>query len=111
MGTIIVPTSIWSNQHVKFITSTSLNLVKQIIKHVEPMSMPHVLFYIPIKLILVQLVKITTPLDTFQQHLPEMFFQPKVGEMEIHKTPTRINVQNLRITRWTIIEEEQLINC
>jgi hypothetical protein len=29
--------------------------------------------------------KIVIPLDIFQQHLPEIFFQPKVREMEINK--------------------------
>ncbi len=32
-------------------------------------------------------VKIIIPLDTFQQHLPETFFQLEIGEMEIDETP------------------------
>ncbi len=35
IGTIVIPTSVWSNQLVKLITSTSLNLVGQVNKHVE----------------------------------------------------------------------------
>jgi hypothetical protein len=49
MGTIVVPTSIWSNQPIKLITSVGLNLVKQIIKHVELVFEPIVSFDIPIK--------------------------------------------------------------
>jgi hypothetical protein len=60
------------------------------------MSKPHVLSNIPIKPMLVRPVKITIPLDTFQQHLPETFFQPKIGEMDIDKMLVQIRVQNLR---------------
>jgi hypothetical protein len=49
IGTIVVLTSIWSNQHLKLITSPSLNFVKQVNKHVEPMSKPHVFSDVPIK--------------------------------------------------------------
>ncbi len=73
------------------------------------MSKPHVSFDIPIKPILVQPVKISIPPNTFQQHLPKMLFQLEVGEMEIHEMPASINVQNLCIMGWTIIEKEQLI--
>ncbi len=66
-------------------------------------------FYIPIKPILVQRVKIIIPLNTFQQHLQKMFFQLEVNEMEIDETYAQIKVQSLRITGWTIIEKEQLI--
>jgi hypothetical protein len=65
MGTIVIPTLVCSNQHVKLITSASLNLVEQVVKHVEPMLEPHVLSNIPIKLISVQLVKITIPPEIF----------------------------------------------
>ncbi len=73
IGTIVVPTSIWSNQLGKLITSASMNLVKQVIKLVEPMSKPHVSSDVLVKLVLVQPIKITIPLDTFQQHLPKTY--------------------------------------
>jgi hypothetical protein len=63
-----------------------LNLVKQVIKHVEPMSKPIVLSDIPVKQVHVRPIKIIIPFDTFQQHLPEAFFQLEVGEMEIDET-------------------------
>ncbi len=86
IGTIVVCTSIWSNQHVKLITLTCLNLVEHVIKHVELMFKPHVSSNIPIKPIYVQHVKIVIPFNTFQQHLPKTFFQLEVGKMEIDKT-------------------------
>jgi hypothetical protein len=49
IGTIVVPTSVWLNQHVKLITSTCLNLVKQVNKPIELVSKPHVLFDMLIK--------------------------------------------------------------
>jgi hypothetical protein len=48
-GSIGVPTSVWSNQLVKLITSTSFNLVKQVNKHVEHVSKPLVLSNICVK--------------------------------------------------------------
>ncbi len=107
VGPIAILTSIWSNQLIKFITSACLNLVKQIIKPIALMSKPHVLFDIPFKSILVRPIKITIPPDTFQQHLPKMFFQHGVGDLEILDMPVQINVQNLCIVRW--VEEQQLI--
>jgi len=56
----------------------------------------------------VRLVKIVVPLDTFQQHLPDTFFQLEVGEMEIDKMLAWIKVQNLCIVGYTVIEKEQL---
>jgi hypothetical protein len=58
IGTIVVPTSVWSNQHVKLITSAGLNFVEQVNKHVEHVSKPHVSSDVPIKSILVQPIKI-----------------------------------------------------
>jgi hypothetical protein len=106
IGTIVVHTSIWSNQLAKLITSARLNLVKQVIKHVEPMSEPHASSNIHVKLVHVQFVKIVIPHDTFQQHLPKTFFQPEVREMEINVMLVQIRVQNLRIVRWTITREQ-----
>ncbi len=37
-----------------------------------------------------------------------MFFQPEVGKMDIDEMLIQIRVQNLRIARWTVTEEEQL---
>jgi len=108
IGTIIVPTLVWSNQFVKLITSASLNLVEQVIKHVEHVSKPPILSDILVKPVLVQFVKITIPLDIFQQHLLETFFQFEIGEMDIDETHAQIRVQNLRIVRWTIIEKKLL---
>jgi hypothetical protein len=73
IGTIVVHTSIWSNQHVKLIKSACLNLVEHVIKHVELMFKPHVSSNIPIKPIYVQHVKIVIPPNTLQQHLPKTF--------------------------------------
>jgi hypothetical protein len=47
--------------------------------------------------IFVLLVKIVILLDTFKQHLLEIFFQHEVKEMEIHEILVQIKVQNLRI--------------
>jgi hypothetical protein len=69
------------------ITSLGLNLVKQVIKHVEPMSELVVSYDIHVKQVHARPVKIIIPLDTFQQHLPETFFQLEIGEMEIDETP------------------------
>ncbi len=57
-------------------------------KHVEHVSKQPVLSNVHVKPVLVQPVKIVIPPNTFQQHLPEMFSQPKVGEMETDETPT-----------------------
>jgi hypothetical protein len=46
-----------------------------------------------VKLVPIQHVKIIIPLNTIQQHLPEMFFQLEVGEMEIDEMLARIKVQ------------------
>jgi hypothetical protein len=87
------------------LTSTCLNLVKQVIK---PM------FESPISFdILAKLVPFTTCQDSYTPwYFPTTFikdfFQPKVGKMEIDKTPAWIKVQSLHITRWTITKEEQL---
>ncbi len=49
IGTIVVPTLVWSNQHIILITSTCLNLVEHVIKPIEPMSKPLVSFNILVK--------------------------------------------------------------
>jgi hypothetical protein len=67
---------------------------------------PLVSFNIFVKLVHAQPIKIAIPFDILQQHLPEMFFQLKVGEMEIDKMPTQIKVQNLCIVGWIVIEEK-----
>jgi hypothetical protein len=54
----------------------------------------------------IQLVKVVISLNIFQQHLPNMCFQPKVGEMEINEMFALIKIQNLCIVGWTIIEEK-----
>ncbi len=90
------------------ITSTCSNLVEHINKPIERLSKPPVLFHILIKLVFVQSIKITIPPNTFQQHLPKMFFQHEVGEMEIDEMPIQIRVQILCIARLTITEKEQL---
>ncbi len=55
--TIVVPTSVWSNQLVKLITSIGLILVKHVIKILEPIFEPPVSFDILIKLVLVRPIK------------------------------------------------------
>ncbi len=74
IGTIVVPTSVWLDQLVKLITSTSLNLVEHVIKLGEPVFNPLVSSDILAKPVPVRPIKIVIPLDTFQQHLLEMFF-------------------------------------
>ncbi len=108
IGTIIVPTLVWSNQLIKLITLAGLNIVEQVIIHVEHVFESLVSFNIPVKLIYVLLVKIVISLDIFQQHLPKTFFQLEVGEMEIDKTFVQIEVQNLCIVGWIVIKEKQL---
>ncbi len=95
--TIVVLTLVWSYQPIKLITSTGFTLVEHVIIHVEHVFESLVSFVIHVKLVFVLLVKIVVPHDNFQQHLPLTYFQPKVGEMEIDKTPTQIKVQNLHI--------------
>ncbi len=74
IGTIVVLTSIWSNQSLKLITITGLNLVDQVIKHVEHVSKQLISSNIPIKLVPIRHVKMVILLDTFQQHLLKTFF-------------------------------------
>ncbi len=71
IGTIVVPTSIWSNQHVKLITLACLNTVKHVYVLVEPVFVLLVSSDIPIKLLSILHVKIIMPPDTFKQHLPK----------------------------------------
>ncbi len=106
--TIVVLTLVWSYQPIKLITSTGFTLVEHVIIHVEHVFESLVSFVIHVKLVFVLLVKIVVPHDNFQQHLPLTYFQPKVGEMEIDKTPTQIKVQNLRIAWWIVNVEVQL---
>jgi hypothetical protein len=71
IATIIILILVFSNQLVKLITLTSLNLVEHVNKHVEPVSKPHVLSNVPIKLMHVRHDKIAIiPPDIFQQRLP-----------------------------------------
>jgi hypothetical protein len=104
IGTIILPTLVWSNQPIKLITLAGLNLVEQAINPIEPVSEPPSSSNIHAKPIFIQCVKIFIPHDIFQQHLLKTFFQPEIGEMEIDETPTQIRIQNLCITRWFVIE-------
>jgi len=97
IGTIVVPTLVWSNQLVKLITVTCLKLVKHVIKNIQHVSEPHVSFDIPIKPVRVRTIKIIIPLDTFQQHLLETFFQHEVGEMEIDKMPSRVKFKTFAL--------------
>jgi hypothetical protein len=49
------------------------------------LCLSHIFFNVFVKSVPTQPSKIVIPLDIFQQHLPEIFFQPKVREMEINK--------------------------
>jgi hypothetical protein len=71
-----------------------LNLIEHVIKPIELVSEPHVSSNIPVKSVHVRFVKIVIPLDTFQQHLPKMFFQLEVGEMEIDEMHAQIKIQS-----------------
>jgi hypothetical protein len=82
IGTIVVPTSVWSNQPIKLITSASLNLIGQVIIPIKLMFKSFVSSNIFDKLIFILPIKITIPPNIFQ-HVPETFFQLKIKEMEI----------------------------
>jgi hypothetical protein len=105
IGTIVVPTLVWSNQLIKLIILAGMNWVKQVIKLVQPMSKPHVSSDIHFKSIPIRPIKIAIPPDIFQQHLPKMFFQPEVGKMEIDEMLGRIKVQNLCIVGWLSLKK------
>jgi len=77
-----------------------LNLVEHVIEPIKHVSKSLVSSDILGELVPIRFVKIVIPLDTFQQHLLETFFQLEVGEMEIDKTPTQIKIQNLHIVGW-----------
>ncbi len=74
-----------------------MNIVGHVNKPVKPVVEPPISFSILVKLVLVWLVKITIPPNTFQQHLLQTFFQLEVGEMEIDETFAQIRIQNLCI--------------
>ncbi len=97
IGTIVIHKLVWSNQHVKLITSIGLNLVKQVIKHVEPVCEPPFSFNILVKLVPIQLVKIVIPPNTFQQHLPKTFFQCEVREMEFNEMHAQIKFKTFAL--------------
>jgi hypothetical protein len=61
IGTIAIPTSIWSHQPINLITSASLNLVEQVIKHIELVSQQPISYDIPVKSIPIQPIKIFIP--------------------------------------------------
>ncbi len=41
---------------------------------------------------------------------PETYYHHNQDEFQVDETPTRIQVQNLQITSWILIEEQQLVN-
>jgi hypothetical protein len=94
IGTIFVPKLVRSKQHANLISSSSLNLVQNVFVLIEPVYVLH--------------VRIIILPTTFKQHLPKIFFQHEVGEMEIDQMPIWIRVQNLCITCWIITKEKQL---
>jgi hypothetical protein len=55
--TIAVPTLIWSNQLVKLITSTGLNLVKHVNKPIELVFEPHIFLMYLLNLCLHNLIR------------------------------------------------------
>ncbi len=85
-----------------------MNLIKHVFVHVEPI---YVLLFQNdqhVELVSILHVQIVIPPNIFKQHLPKIFFQPKIGEMEIDEMHAWIKVQNLCIVRWIVIEKEQL---
>ncbi len=86
MGTITIPTLVWSDQLVKLITSVGFNLVEHVYVPIELLFVLPISSYAPIKPIFILHIKIIIPLNTFKQHLPNTFFQPKIGKMEIDET-------------------------
>jgi hypothetical protein len=86
IGTIVLPTLVWLDQPIKLITLVGIfNIVEHVIELVKPMFKSLVLSYIPTKSIHVQFVKIVIPPNTFQQHLSETFFHPKVKKWRLTK--------------------------
>jgi hypothetical protein len=83
----------------------SLNLVKHVFVHVEPIYVLHVQNDQLVELVFILHVQIVIPPDIFKQHLPKIFFQAQIGEMEIDETHAWIRVQNLYITRWIVIKK------
>ncbi len=79
IGTIVIPILVGLEQLVKFITYVGLNLIEQVYVPGEPISILPILSNIHVESMFVLHVQITIPLNTFQQHLPETFFQPEVG--------------------------------
>jgi hypothetical protein len=69
--TIIVFTSICSDQPVKLITLASLDLVQQVYVHVEILIILLISFDILVEPVFLLLLKITIPFkfDTFKEHL------------------------------------------
>jgi len=106
--TIVVPLPVMLQQPINLIASIGLNLVEQVYVHVELIYVLPIPFDIPVEPVFVLPIQIVIPPDTFKQHLPKTFFQPKVRKMEIDEMLVRIKVQNLCIVGWTITEKKQL---
>jgi len=71
IGTIAVPT------HIELLPKLAYTLGFSITQLVPKQH---------VELICVLVVNLTIPPDTIQQHLPETFLHPKVGEMIINET-------------------------
>jgi hypothetical protein len=93
IGIIVVPTHI--EPIPKLVCILDIIMAKPILKQ-------------PIAPIDVLAMKLAIPPNTIKQHLLEIFFHPKVGEMIVDETLARKQIQNLTIANWTITEEEQL---
>jgi hypothetical protein len=68
IGTIVVLTSVWSDQPIKFIASTNLNIVEHVKILVEHVLESPISSYIHVEPIFVLHVKIVIPFDNFRQH-------------------------------------------
>ncbi len=106
--TIVIPISVFLHQPINLIASIGLNLVEQVYVHVERIYVLPIPFDIPVEPVFVLPIQIVIPPNTFKQHLPKTFFQPKVRKMEIDEMLVQIKVQNLCIVGWTITKKKQL---
>jgi hypothetical protein len=65
IGTMVISTSIYSNQPIKLMTSIGLNLIKRVSKPIEPVLKPPILSNILVKPMLIQTVQLAIPPNTF----------------------------------------------
>jgi hypothetical protein len=68
------------------ISSATLNLVEHVFVPIVSIFLLPAQYDKPVKSIFILHVQIAMPPNIFKQHLPKIFFQPKVREMGIEET-------------------------